>query len=234
MERQTEARERFRQDLQSFERDLLEMGELAEEMVGKAVRALLDGDVALADAVIEQDDDMDRRYLSVERRWLETLARQSPVAGDLRLMAVVLHMNHDLERIGDQAVNVAKVTLVTQGLPTNQTILTHIREMGDVVQPMLRVAMESFAKRELQLALRLPEMDEPVDRLNRNMYKEVAACGSDQALLEWAVRMMVVARYLERVGDRAVDIGEQVAFLLTGVFREFTDETDLSLFVEED
>lgn len=234
MERQTEARERFRQDLQSFERDLLEMGELAEEMVGKAVRALLDGDVALADAVIEQDDDIDRRYLSVERRWLETLARQSPVAGDLRLMAVVLHMNHDLERIGDQAVNVAKVTLVTQGLPTNQTILTHIREMGDVVQPMLRVAMESFAKRELQLALRLPEMDEPVDRLNRNMYKEVAACGSDQALLEWAVRMMVVARYLERVGDRAVDIGEQVAFLLTGVFREFTDETDLSLFVEED
>ncbi len=149
-------------------------------------------------------------------------------------MAVVLHMNHDLERIGDQAVNVAKVTLVTQGLPTRLTILNHIREMGDVVQPMLQVAMESFAKRELQLALRLPEMDEPVDRLNRNMYKEVAACGADQALLEWAVRMMVVARYLERVGDRAVDIGEQVAFLLTGVFREFTDETDLSLFVEED
>jgi phosphate transport system protein len=88
---------------------------------------------------------------------------------------------------------------------------------------MVRNAMESFARRDLDLALSLPSMDEPVDRLNRGMYREVAACAGDPQLLDWAVRMMVVSRQLERVGDQAVDIAEQVAFLLTGEFREFSD-----------
>jgi phosphate transport system protein len=88
---------------------------------------------------------------------------------------------------------------------------------------MLRTAMEAFARRDLDLCLKLPEMDEPVDRLNRGMYREVAALAADQATLEWGIRMNVVARQLERVGDHAVDVGEQVGFLLTGEFREFTD-----------
>jgi phosphate transport system protein len=95
--------------------------------------------------------------------------------------------------------------------------------MGDVVRPMIRTAMEAFARRDLSLCLRLPEMDDPVDRLNLGMYKEVAALAEDQPLLNWGLRMLLVARQLERVGDHSVDIGEQVGFLLTGEFREFTD-----------
>ena len=88
---------------------------------------------------------------------------------------------------------------------------------------MLQTAMEALIKRDLNLALRLPELDDPADWLNRNMWKEVAACGPNPDLLEWAVHMMLVSRALERVGDRAVDIGEQVAFLLTGESREFPE-----------
>jgi phosphate transport system protein len=145
------------------------------------------------------------------------------VAGDLRLISSILHINLHLERVGDMAVNIAKLIVATKDLPTNKTIVSHLLEMGDVVRHMVRTAMESFARRDLDLALSLPSLDEPVDRLNRGMYREVAACAGDPELLDWAVRMMVVSRQLERVGDQAVDIAEQVAFLLTGEFREFSD-----------
>ncbi|MGH2673774.1 MAG: phosphate signaling complex protein PhoU, partial [Actinomycetota bacterium] len=156
-------------------------------------------------------------------RWLELLALQTPVASDLRLLSALVHINLHLERVGDMAVNVAKIAELTRALPANQTIVTQLQEMADVVRPMIRTALDSFARRDLDLARSLPAMDDPVDRLNRNMYREVAACASDSEMLEWAIRMMVVSRQLERVGDHAVDIAEQVAFLLTGEFHEFTD-----------
>ena len=110
-----------------------------------------------------------------------------------------------------------------ESLPDSETVLAQLEEMGDVVEAMLRTAMQALATRDAGLAQQLPAMDEPVDRLNRNMYREVAALAGDPQMLEWGIRMNVVSRQLERVGDNAVDIGEQVAFLLTGEFREFTD-----------
>ena len=220
------ARRHFHDELQALERDVLAMGNAAERAVGDAVAALVERDETTADGVVAGDDPIDALYLSVERRWLEVLALQTPVAGDLRLVSAILHINGHLERVGDIAVNIAKIAKVTRELPRNDTIVLHLREMGDVVRPMLRTAMDALSRRDLDLALRLPAMDEPVDRLNRGMYREVAACGDHQDVLEWAVRMMVVSRQLERVGDHAVDIGEQVAFLLTGEFREFTDASE--------
>src|SRR6185295_5891674 len=105
----------------------------------------------------------------------------------------------------------------------SEIVVSHLREMGEVVTAMLRTALSALAQRDVGMAEKLPGMDDPVDRLNRNMYREVAALASDPQLLEWGIRMNVVSRQLERVGDNAVDIGEQVAFLLTGEFREFTD-----------
>ncbi len=216
-------RSRFHDELEQLEIDVQTMGELAERAVGLAVDALAHGDEALAANVIESDDRIDERYLSVENRTLQLFALQTPVAGDLRLMSVILHANLHLERIGDQAVNVAKIFRSVRDLPTSSVILAHIREMADVVRPMIRTAMEAFARRDLNLCLRLPEMDDPVDRLNLGMYKEVAALADDEPRLNWGLRMLLVARQLERVGDHSVDIGEQVGFLLTGEFREFTD-----------
>ncbi|HEV8572812.1 MAG TPA: phosphate signaling complex protein PhoU [Actinomycetota bacterium] len=218
-----QARRRFHEELVALEDDILRAGELAEGALARAMEALVERDSAKAEEVIAADDDLDEVYLSVERRWLEVMALQTPVASDLRLMSVILHVNFHLERIGDMAVNIAKMAQLTRQLPTNPTILSHLEEMADVVRPMIRAAMEAFARRDLQLALKLPDMDEPVDRLNRGMYREVAGCGREHDLLEWAAAMMVVSRQLERVGDHAVDIAEQVAFLLTGEFREFTD-----------
>jgi phosphate transport system protein len=218
-----QARRHFQEELTALEDDIMRAGELAERALDRAMNALVQRDPAKAEEVIAADDELDEVYLSVERRWLEVMALQTPVASDLRLMSVILHVNFHLERIGDMAVNIAKMAQLTWHLPTNPTILSHLREMADVVRPMIRAAMEAFSSRDLELALKLPDMDEPVNRLNRGMYREVAACGQEHDLLEWAAAMMVVSRQLERVGDHAVDVAEQVAFLLTGEFREFTD-----------
>ena len=217
------ARTHFHEELEMLELDILGMGELSERAVGKAVGALIEHEDAQAHEVIAADDEIDEKYMSIENRVLQVMALQTPVAGDLRLISVILHSNLHLERIGDMAVNIAKIYLSVRHLPTSQSIQANIREMDDVVRPMIRTAMEAFRRRDLELCLRLPEMDDPVDRLNLGMYKEVAALAGDPELLNWGLRMILVARQLERVGDHSVDIGEQVGFLLTGEFREFTD-----------
>jgi phosphate transport system protein len=216
-------RTRFHEELELLELDVLGMGELSERAVGKAVGALIDHKDAQAHAVVAADDEIDEKYISIETRILQVMALQTPVAGDLRLISAILHSNLHLERIGDMAVNIAKIYLSVRDLPTSQSIQAHIREMEDVVRPMIRAAMEAFRRRDLELCLRLPEMDDPVDRLNLGMYKEVAALAGDPELLNWGLRMILVARQLERVGDHSVDIAEQVGFLITGEFREFTD-----------
>lgn len=218
-----ETRKKFHEELGALELEVLAMGELAETAIARSVDALHRRDAELATAVIAADDEIDDKYLDVEHRTLQVLALQTPVASDLRLLSAILHINMHLERIGDTAVNIAKISIAVADLPTSAAIMSHIREMGDVVRPMIRTAMRAFSTRDLDLCLRLQEMDDPVDRLNMGMYREVLALASEPSVLEWGLRMNVVARWLERVGDHAVDIAEQVGFLLTGEFREFTD-----------
>jgi phosphate transport system protein len=218
-----QARSRFHEELDALETEIIVEGDLAESAVGRAMEALVRRDDAVARGVIEDDDRIDEHYLGIERRIFDLLARQTPVASDLRLVLAILHINLHVERIGDMAVNIAKVARATGDLPTSETVIQHLQEMSDVVREMLRTAMRAFAQRNIELCLALPDMDEPVDRLNRNMYREIVALAGDPSQLEWGVRINVVSRQLERVGDHAVDIGEQIAFLLTGEFREFTD-----------
>jgi phosphate transport system protein len=218
-----ETRSRFHEELEHLESVVMTMGELAERAVGNAVDALVRRDVALAQAVIDADDEIDDRYLDVESRIMGVFALQTPVATDLRLLSAMLHIDLHLERIGDQAVNIAKTFLSVRNVPGNERVLSQMQEMGDIVRPMIRTAMEAFRTRDLALCLQLPEMDDPVDRLNLGMYREIAALADDPAQLDWGLRMLVLARNLERVGDNAVDVAEQVGFLLTGEFREFTD-----------
>ena len=224
-----ETRRRFHDELAALESEILGMGERAANAVSKSIQALVHRDARLAEEVIAGDDPIDATYLDIEQRILSLLATQSPVASDLRLIFAILHSNLHLERVGDQAVNLAKITLATLGLPSSETVLAQLEEMGDVVEAMLRTAMQALATRDAGLAQQLPAMDEPVDRLNRNMYREVAALAGDPQMLEWGIRMNVVSRQLERVGDNAVDIGEQTAFVVTGLFREFSDASHPSV-----
>jgi phosphate transport system protein len=218
-----ETRHRFHERLEGLQVEVRDLGELAERSVGRAVDALERGDEDLARRVIEADDEIDEHYVGIERAILDLLATQSPVASDLRLLTAILHINLHLERIGDMAVNIAKIYLSVADLAPATGIVVRLREMGDVVRPMIRAAIEAFSTRDIELCMRLPEMDDPVDRLNLGMYKEVVALAGDERSLGWGLRMQVVARQLERVGDHAVDIAEQVSFLITGEFREFTD-----------
>ena len=217
------ARPHFHEALEETELRLLTLGELAGNAVQSSVEALLEHDDAGAARVVAGDDEIDEIYLELDNRLLSLLALQAPVAADLRLVSVIMHSSLHLERIGDQAVNVAKMYQVTRDLPPNATILQQIGEMGHIVVEMVRVAMDALKRRDLELCMRLPKMDDPVDRLNRNMHFEVAKLADDPKALEWGMHMNRAARALERVGDNAVDIGEQVAFLVSGEFREFTD-----------
>ncbi|MEO8477633.1 MAG: phosphate signaling complex protein PhoU [Actinomycetota bacterium] len=213
----------FHQSLERIELDLLAQGELAAAAVQRAVEALVTVDEPLALDVIEADDAIDDLYLRIDHDVLHVLALQSPVAADLRLVSAILHSCLHLERIGDQAVNVAKMFLATKDLPGSAVMRQQLEEMGTLVVGMIRTSMESFAKRDLELCLRLPTMDDPVDRLNRATHLEALKLADDPGALDWGMHMNMAARALERVGDNAVDIAEQVGFLLTGEFREFTD-----------
>lgn len=216
-------RTQFHEQLERTELDLLSLGELAGTQVQRAVDALIANDDDLAHRVIEGDDDIDALYLRIDQEILGMLALQSPVAGELRLVSAMLHSNLHLERVGDQAVNIAKLYLASKGQPGSDPMRQQIREMGDIVVRMLRTAMEAFAKRDLTLCGKLNEMDDPVDRLNRSTHLEALKLAGEPEALDWGLHMNLVARALERVGDNAVDIGEQVAFLVTGDFSEFTD-----------
>ena len=218
-----EVRRRFHEDLRALEGEVQQTGTQAQLLLEQALQALARSDPAICDDVISGDDEVDQLYLDVERRILHLFALQTPVASDLRLLTALLHINLHLERIADQAVNLAKITKLAHGLPPNPTVLQHLEEMGAIALGMVGAAMHALARRDLELTRSLPEMDDPLDRLNRGMLQLVLAASDDQRVLEWGIRMYVVSRQIERIGDNAVDIAEQVAFLVTGEFREFTD-----------
>jgi phosphate transport system protein len=216
-------RQSFHEELEKTELELLSLGELAATSVQRSIEALIQHDDEKAQAVIDADDPIDELYLKIDGDVLRMLALQSPVAEDLRLISAILHCDLHLERIGDQAVNVAKLYLRTKDARGSDTMRQQIEEMGVLVVAMVRTAMESFGRRDLDLALQVPNMDDPVDRLNRNTHLEALKLADDPSQLDWGLHMNMAARALERVGDNAVDIAEQVGFLLTGEFREFTD-----------
>jgi phosphate transport system protein len=216
-------REHFHEQLERVELQLLSMGELASTAVQRSVEALIQHDDEAAERVIRDDDPIDDLYLEIDHDVLEMLALQSPVASQLRLVSAILHSCLHLERIADQAVNVAKLYLATRDLPPSQTLLQQLDEMGSHVVNMIRTVMEALRTRDLELCFKLPKMDDPVDRLNRATHLEALKLADDARALDWGLHMNLAARALERVGDNAVDIAEQVGFLITGEFREFTD-----------
>lgn len=211
----------FHAALKSLEETTLSMADKVEGMVAMAIRSLVNSDKTLVSQVIADDDEVDEIYMEIRSRWMNIMARQQPMGRDLRMMAAILEMNNTLERMGDQSVNIARIAGLTAGLPREETILAKLQEMGDLLKPMIRTAIDAFGRRDADECLLLPAMDVPVDVLNRSMWKHVVVCGHDPKLLEWATRMILVSRALERVGDQAVDIGEQVAFLMTGDHQEF-------------
>jgi phosphate transport system protein len=213
----------FQEELEQLQADLHEESDLILRSLRGALNAVEQQDVELADEVIAFDDEVDERYLAIETGIEQLLARQTPVASDLRLVLAVLHINLALERMADLCVTIAKITKLTAGLPPDETLVEAFEEMGSRAEEMIRVAMTSFAERDVDGAETLVDLDELIDRANRRLVTHVLELGNDPERREWGLRMIIVSRCLERVGDHAVDIGEQTAYLVTGEFREFTD-----------
>jgi phosphate transport system protein len=214
----------YRDEVERLQRDTLEGIELVVGALDRSLEALAHQDIELADLVVADDDQIDGRYLQIHQGVLSLLARQTPVAADLRLLAALLHVIRNMERMGDQCVNISKLIPVTGHDPsTDPEILRMIEEMGLAVREIVRQAMKAFQDQDPSLAADLAERDLKVNQLNRAIFRRALEVGGDIDLREWAMTMTLVARCLERVGDNAVDIGEQIAFVVTGVFREFAD-----------
>jgi phosphate transport system protein len=213
----------FREELDRLQANLQEEAEIVLRSLRGALNALQQQDAELADEVIAFDDEVDDRYLAIGMGIEQLLARQTPVAVDLRLVLAVLHINLGLERMADLCVTISKLTKLTANLENDPTLIEAFEEMGSRAEEMIRVAMRSFAERDVAGAESLVDLDELIDRGNRRVVERILDFGADDELREWGLRMTVVSRCLERIGDHAVDIGEQTAYLVTGEFREFTD-----------
>jgi phosphate transport system protein len=217
------ARVGYQQSLDALEASFQEAGAIVRRSLQGVLDALRTQDVELCDEVIAFDDEVDERYFRIENDVELLLARQTPVATDLRLVLAILHGAIHLERMGDQCVTIAKLTKISSHLDTRGAVVESLVDMGERCQAMVDVALDSFARRDAEQARTLNELDELVDRANRQVFQHVLGYASEPDALEWGMRQITVARCFERIGDNAVDIGEQTVFLVTGEFSEFTD-----------
>jgi phosphate transport system protein len=198
-----EGRQHFQEELKRLEDSALGGIDMVLEQLDRVLEALEHQDIELAQIVILDDDRLDGRYLEVHQGILTLLARQAPVAGDLRLVAALLHLIKHVERMGDQCVTIAKlIPLSGHEPPVRAEMLDRILRMGRAARSEVVQTRAAFSARDVALAEDLVRQDR-----------------------EWAMHMTMVARALERVGDNAVDIGEVTAFVVSGLFREFSDSS---------
>jgi|SRR5579884_638018 len=224
-----ETRHQFRELLKGLEQQTLSALDLVIGQLDRALEAVSYQDVELAAMVVADDDRIDGRYLEVHQGVLSLLARQAPVAGDLRIAAALLHVIRCVERMGDQCVNIAKlVPLSGYEAPKDKDILDAIERMGQAARTQVGEARDAFAGRNVELAKDLVRQDAEINALNRKIFRRAVEVGDDLEMREWAMFMILVARCLERIGDNTVDIAEQVVFVVTGLFRELADASATS------
>jgi len=221
-----ELRQNFIEELAALESSALGALDLVTMQTDRILEALEHQDVELAEMVVADDDRLDGRFLEVHQGILSLLALQAPVAGDLRLVAALLHTIKHIERMGDQCVNIAKLIPITGWEPpVDEELLGVVLRMGRQARSEVVQCKRAFAERDVALAEDLVRQDREINRDNRAVFRRAIDIGDDPDTREWAMTMVMVARAFERVGDNAVDIGEQVAFVVSGLFREFSDSS---------
>jgi phosphate transport system protein len=219
-----EVRTEYQQELDNLEASALGGLDLVSSALSRTLEAIEHQDIELAQIVVADDDRIDGRYLEVHQALITLLATQAPVATDLRLISAMLHVLKNIERMGDQCVNICKVIPMTgHEPPADPEMVKLILTMGTHTKSLLIQAKRAFIERNIDMARDLVVRDDVVDDLNRECFQLALAIGDDADKREWAMTMLLTARAIERIADNAVDIGEQVAFVVTGLFREFED-----------
>jgi phosphate transport system protein len=219
-----EVRTEYQQELDTLEASALGGLDLVSSALSRTLEAIEHQDIELAQIVVADDDRIDGRYLEVHQALITLLATQSPVATDLRLISAMLHVLKNIERMGDQCVNICKVIPMTgHEPPADEEMVKLLLSMGAHTKSLIAQAKRAFEERNIEMARDLVVRDDVVDELNREAFRLALAIGDDADAREWAMTMLLTARAIERIADNAVDIGEQVAFVVTGLFREFED-----------
>lgn len=213
-------RQKFDEELAELNSALLRMGTLVEEMLSKVIVALANRDVALADETIAMDDPVDALNLEIESTCLRLIATQQPAARDLRTIFAAIKITGDVERVGDYVVDIAKMAKKLSARPLFKP-LVDIPKLQSIVKQMLHETMDAFVSRDLDLVQKMIEDDDKVDHLYRSLYDElVDYMKKDPSVVEQAIDLLLISRYLERIADHVTNIGERVFYVETGELKE--------------
>lgn len=208
-------RNKFDSQLEKLNLELITMGALCEDAISASVKAMLEGDDALCEKVFAADAEIDQKERDIETICMKLLLQQQPVARDLRVISSALKMISDMERIGDQASDIAEITKFIKN--SNVKSRVHISDMAEAAIKMVTDSVESFVKKDLSLARAVMEYDDKVDNLFDCVKDElVRLISEDRANGEFCIDLLMIAKYLERIGDHAVNIAEWVEYSITG------------------
>lgn len=214
-----DARKNLQDELDEVRGEIIRLAALTTEAIAAGTQAFLDGDLAMAERVIEDDDQIDDLYHRVEDRCLLILATQSPVAADLRAVVTMMRINHELERDADLMVNVAKTTRRLYPHELDPKVRGIIDRMGVQAANQTRLAIDAFADRDPSWAAALADMDDTMDELTKSLFRHILSWGpgaTDEATVLQSMQMTLVGRHYERIADHAVTIAERVQWMVTG------------------
>jgi phosphate transport system protein len=207
-------RHHFEEELQALKNRLLTMGALVEQRAHAAVRALVNRNQQAAEEIIAADKEVNDLHIEIDDRCLKLLATQTPLAIDLRLITSAMKINSDLERIGDQAVNIAENVIKLLPQPPLKPLID-IPRMAEIAQQMTRDALDSFVRRDVELARDVLRRDDEVDSLKDQVFRELLTyMMADPGTIQRALALILISRNLERVADHATNIAEDVIFLV--------------------
>ncbi len=221
-------RKTFHEKLDEVTEDLLKMGSLVQHTFNNAMNAVINNDMELAQKVIDDDSKIDDYDIMIEEKCMVIQAEHQPVAVDLRLIHSIFIINIHLERIGDICVSIAKLAkrlYLKEKISIDKNILDLLIEMGNVVKTILDKALKAFRNKDVKLALRLEQMDDTIDALQKALYNKLYSThAKDENYIKIVTNVSLLSRYLERIGDNSVNIGERVVYFLTGDFKVFHSE----------
>lgn len=207
---------RFDEELKDLKEKLLRMAGLAEDSIAKAVKALKDRDQALVGQVFEQEDRINLLEIEIDEVCMRLLALRQPMAGDLRFIASAMKIGSELERIGDQSVNIAERTIELLKVPQLKPLID-IPRMAGLVQAMVVDSINAFVNRDAELARQICARDDEVDQINHQIFRELLTyMMEDPATIPRAVELILIGRHLERIADHATNIGEDVIYMVKG------------------
>lgn len=208
-------RKSFHEELSDIQNTVLTMGRITRQAIKNAIQVVVDCDIELADEVIAIDDQVDKLNYEIEEDCMGIIARQAPVAGDLRLCWTIMFIALHLERMADLAVNMAKGVKRVSPAGIVIPVTEHINEMGQQTLILVDMCLKAFEEKDLELASKLTGLDDAIDRMHKNIFNQLAEYQSNESM-EWIGSILLASRYLERIADHCVDIAERIDYLVTG------------------